>query len=132
MTDNSTINKPRTVIYTAIGLTPTLTDLKIVIVPPSGTAPTVTFTAVAGHPGTYIAIYTPTVLGVYQEYISSVSNGDNLMDAYLVVSADTSDNEVAIIAAQAQITALAAQVTTMQANITTMMNQINKRGGYIN
>lgn len=132
MTDISTINKPRTVIYTVIGLTPNLTDLKIAIVPPSGTPPTATFAHVTGRPGTYIATYTPTLLGVYQEYISSVSNGDNIMDAFLVLSADAGDIETSLIAAQASITALTAQVTTMQSNITTIMNLLNKRGGYIN
>jgi hypothetical protein len=132
MTDISTINKVRTVVYAALGLKSGLTDLTITIVPPSGTAPTATFTAVANHPGIYIATYTPTILGVYQEYIVSPSNGDNLMDAFLSMSADNTDNENAIVAAQAQITALAAQVTTLQGNVTTILNILTKQGGYIN
>lgn len=132
MNDVCTINKVRTVLYAALGGTSGLTDLKIAIVPPSGTAPTATFTGVTGRPGFYICTYSPTLLGVYQEYVSSVSNGDNMMDAYLVLSADNGDNETAIVAAQAQITALAAQVVTLQGNITTILNLVSKQGGYIN
>jgi hypothetical protein len=132
MNDVCTINKVRTVIYASFGLTSGINDLVLSIIPPSGTAPTATFTPVVGRPGFYIATYTPTLLGVYQEYVTSVSNGDNFMDAFLVISSDDADNQLAITATQAQITALATQVTALQANVTTILNTLKKQGGYIN
>lgn len=113
--NSQTINKPRTVVYTSLGFVTALTDLKIVIKPPSGTAPTVTF--VEQGLGIYVATYTPTIIGIYQEHITSVLNFDNAVDAYMCMSADDSD--------------LQTQLTTMQTSINKILSSLN-RGGTIN
>lgn len=115
MKDNTTINKPRTVVYTALGYTVGITDLKITIRPPSGTAPTATF--VEQGLGVYVATYTPTVLGVYQEHVTSVLNTDNAFDAYQCQSADLTD--------------LQTQLTALQTSVNKLISSQN-RGGHIN
>ena len=115
MTDVQTINKPRTVVYASLGLVTGLTNLTITVKAPTGTNPVVHFTEQGL--GIYVATYTPTVLGIYQEVVVSASNGDNVMDAYLVVSADTADLQV--------------QLNTMQSTMNKILNAISK-GGYIN
>jgi hypothetical protein len=84
-----TRNKLRTVLYAALGLTTGLTDLQLTIKSPSG----ITFTSsfVDKGNGVYSTTYTPNILGIYQETVISVSNGDNVVDAYLCVATDTDD-----------------------------------------
>lgn len=122
MKDRQTINKVRTVVYASSGLVIGITDLHLTIRPPSGSVPIINFTEQGN--GIYIATYTPTVLGVYQETVTSNSNGDNTMDAYICMAADEAD-------LQTQLTTQAATLTAMQTTLNQIRAAIN-HGGQIN
>lgn len=91
MRDNQTVNKLRTVAYVAKGFATGLTDLVLVVRKPNGSAlaPAATFSEQSG--GVYIATYTPDVTGVWEEKITSVTNGDKVVVGYNVVSFDSDD-----------------------------------------
>lgn len=127
MKDRQTINKPRTVVYASLGLVPGLTDLKIAIKAPSGANPVATF-AEQGN-GIYTLTYTPTVLGVYQEVVTSVINGDNVMDAYVVNPVDETDVKADLDAFELTTNATLA---AMQTKINQIYNAVTKNGGQIN
>lgn len=115
MKDVQTINEPRVVVYAALGFTPGIKDLKISIMAPSGPHPTANF--IEQGKGVYIAKYIPTVLGVYQELVTSDSNGDEVLDAYECVKYN--------------LTELHDQVEQLQKTVNKMQIALSK-GGYIN
>lgn len=122
MKDRQTINKVRTVVYASLGFVTGITDLVLTIKPPSGAIPIAIFTEQGN--GLYTASYTPTALGVYQETVSSVINGDRVVDAYLCMVADDGDND-------SQLHAIQTTLAAMQLTLTQIRNAMN-RGGYIN
>jgi len=87
----NTINKLRKVVYVSINFVTVLSDLEVAVRKPNGDlldpAPVVTEQSL----GVYGFEYTPDVLGVWQERISSVTNGDIAIRSVNVVSADNSD-----------------------------------------
>jgi hypothetical protein len=122
MKDRQTINKQRQVIYASAGLVTGITDLQITIKPPSGIVPTATF--VEQGNGIYLTTYTPTALGVYQETVKSITNGDNVTDAFICMSSDEGDLKL-------QLDTQATTLATMQTTLNQIKNLIN-RGGNIN
>lgn len=115
MKDVQTINQARTVVYAALGFIPGIKDLKIEVMAPSGPNPMANF--IEQGKGVYVAKYIPTVLGVYQERVSSESNGDEVLDAYECVEYD--------------LNKLHTQIEQLQKTVNKLEIAVNK-GGYIN
>jgi hypothetical protein len=124
--DTVTVNKVRTIVYTAIGFRVGLTDLVLTVKAPSGTNPTATFTDLGN--GSYKASYTPAVVGVFTENVASVSNGDQVADSVNVVAFDVMDVKSDLDAFE---TTTNATLVALQAQLTQVLNKISK-GGYIN
>lgn len=132
-----TINKSRELVYVAQGFVTGLSDLIIVVRKPDGTlfTPAPTFTEQGD--GVYTLSYTPDLLGTWQEKISSVTNGDVLINAYDVVAYDVDD-------IQGQVDGVETKVDTIQTGVTSANNKLDsietkvdsldlqiKSGGYI-
>lgn len=90
-TNAQTINKVRNIVYVAINFTTGLTDLVLAVRKPDGSAlsPAPTFTEQGN--GVYTASYTPDTAGMWQELVTSATNGDKAIRAYTVVNYDVDD-----------------------------------------
>jgi len=118
MKDKHLINTQRIVRYVALNFTTGLTDLKLKVRKPDGTEYNfgddsnpiyeLTLTEVAN--GEYEGSYTPDVLGEWQEYIYSSSNGDKALRSYVVVDKD-------ITTVSDQVSTLDTKVDDVQAGI---------------
>jgi len=87
----STVNKVREVTYVAVGFTTGVSDLTLAVRKPNGTLVSSAPTFTEQGAGVYTASYTPDAVGQWQERVSSVTNGDNVVRAYDVVAFDADD-----------------------------------------
>lgn len=87
----ATVNKTRKLVYVAVDFTTGLTDLVLAVRKPDGTPVTPAPTFTEQGDGVYIADYTPDAVGSWQEKVTSVTNGDNVVRAYDVVAFDADD-----------------------------------------
>lgn len=112
---NFTVNKPRVVTYIANLFTTGLTDLVLAVRQPDGTPVSPAPTVVEQGAGVYTATYTPTQVGVHQELISSVTNGDKVFKAVAIEAVDTSDIKSDI---DSSTTSIESAVTTVGTAVT--------------
>lgn len=86
---NTTVNKVRMIEYVASGFTTGLVDLVLSVRKPDGTL--ITPAVTERGEGVYIASYTPDQVGVWQEKISSVINGDKVFRSVVIAAVDEDD-----------------------------------------
>jgi hypothetical protein len=84
------VNTLRNVIYVALDFGTGLTDLTLVVRKPDGTLLSPIIMTEQGD-GVYVASYTPDVIGVWQEKITSISNSDKVFRSTVVELLDLSD-----------------------------------------
>lgn len=107
----STIDKLRKVVYVAVEFTTAVADFSVVVRKPDGSplspAPIVT----EQGDGVYTFEYTPDVAGVWQEKISSATNGDKVIRSVKVTLADVED-------VKTQTESIETKVDTVQSDVT--------------
>jgi uncharacterized protein YaeQ len=84
------INTQKKVVYVALNFQTGLTDLTLVVRKPDGTTLDPIIMSEQGD-GVYVATYTPDALGIWQEKITSETNGDKAIRSYEVVSSSIDD-----------------------------------------
>jgi hypothetical protein len=89
------INTLRDVIYVALDFATGITDLTLNVRKPDGTVLAPIILTEQGD-GIYTASYTPDILGVWQEKITSVSNSDKVFRSNIVEAVDISDVKVVV------------------------------------
>ena len=85
------INEVKKIVYVALNFTAGLTDVVAAVRKPDGSALTPAPTFTEQGAGIYTAEYTPDTLGVWQEKVTSATNGDVAIRSYKVVSYNISD-----------------------------------------
>jgi hypothetical protein len=88
---NSTVNEVRKVVYIAYDFTTGLEDLVLVVRKPDESLLDPNPTVTEQGNGVYTASYTLDVIGVWQESISSITNGDKVVRTIVVESVSIAD-----------------------------------------
>lgn len=114
-TNAQTISKVRNIVYVAINFATGLTDITLAVRKPDGSAvsPAPTFTEQGN--GVYTASYTPDVVGIWQELVTSATNGDKAIRAFTIVSYDTDDVAAAVATVDGNVDSIK---TTVESNAT--------------
>jgi hypothetical protein len=124
---NQTVNKVREVVYVAENFTTGLTDVTLVVREADGTILTPAVTEQSG--GVYIASYTPTVVGVAQEKITSVVNGDKVIRSVVIQAVDESDISASVAAVKTDVdsstTAIESAVTGVGTQVTGVKTELD-------
>jgi len=136
--DEHKIDTTRKVIYVAVDFTTGLTDLVLQARKPNGdifTFPSGQGSFVEQGEGIYIVEYTPDTLGIWQEKVTSATNGDKVIRSYEVVSTkvkDVKDDTEAIKTETDKIADIKTETDKIQ-DIKNTVDQLDvdvKSGGY--
>ena len=123
------ISTERTLRYVALEFATGLVDLELSVRKPDGSllAPAPEF-AEQGE-GVYEASYTPDVLGLWQEKISSVSNGDRLINTVNIVAKDIGDVSTEIDGVDAKVDTVDGKVDGVDAKVVAVDTKVTTVDG---
>lgn len=121
---NYKVNTLRKLRYVALDFTTGMTDLDLIIRKPDGSV----FVFPGGEgvwteqaDGVYEVFYTPDVVGLWQEKITSVSNSDKLINTIIVVTKVIDDISTEVGAVETKVDNLDAKVTTVDGKTDTII-----------
>jgi hypothetical protein len=120
----NTVNKVRKIVYVASGFTINLIDLILTIRKPDGSL--VTPTVVEQGAGVYTFSYTPDVVGLWQEQIISVSNGDKVIRSVEIIAVDEVDIKAAIDADSTKIEVVKSGVDIINSKIDQIKSSVDE------
>lgn len=121
---NETINKLKSIVYVPLSFTGGLEDLTITVRRPNGTIfDTIVMDEQSG--GIYTASYTPDALGIWQEKVSSVTNGDLVIRAYDVVSYDVNDVKTTVDTVDGKVDTIDSNVDSVKTTVETTDGKVD-------
>lgn len=126
-----TINKVRKVVYVAKGFVTGLTDIVVVIRKPDGSLLSPAPVVAEQGEGIYTFSYTPDVVGVYQEKITSVVNGDKAIRSVNVGSVDDADVKAAVDAVAADVAVVEGKVDAVGVQVAAVDAKVDVVGGKV-
>lgn len=116
-TNAQTKDKVRNVVYVALNFTTGLTDVTVAVRKPNGDALSPAPTVTEQGNGIYVASYTPDVVGMWQEKVTSATNGDNAIRAYTVIENDADDLAADIAAVDGKIDVVDGNVDSIKTTV---------------
>lgn len=134
--DSQKISTVRKIVWVSLNFTTGLTDLIVVVRKPDGSLLSPAPTVVEQGLGIYTAEYTPDTLGIWQEKVSSILNGDLAIRSYEVVAVDLSDIKAEADVIAADVIAVKAEQVIQGGKLDTISTQVAgisteiKPGGY--
>jgi uncharacterized protein YoxC len=121
----ATINKLRKVAYVAVEFNTGVSDFVVAVRKPDGStlspAPTVT----EQGDGIYTFEYTPDVVGLWQEKVSSVVNGDRAVRTVKVTAADVDDVKSQTASIESKVDTVDGKVDAVQTSVNTVEGKVD-------
>lgn len=121
------VNTSRRVFYVALGAQTGLTDVILEVRRPNGNVFGSYPMNEAGD-GLYYADYIPSELGMFQEKVISISNGDKTFSTVEVVSANASDLATDLNDVKGDVDNIASQISVINAKVDAIGNKIFASG----
>lgn len=121
------VNTVRRAFYVAVNCQTGLTDLNLEVRLPNGNMFGNFLMQEAGD-GLYYVDYTPNVVGVFQEKVTSATHGDKAFRSVEIVSANASDVATDVAAVSAKVDAVEANVLLVKAKVDTINNNLIASG----
>lgn len=123
--DNVTINKVRKVIYVALEFATGVSDFVVTVRKPDGSVVTPAPVVTEQGDGVYTFEYTPDVVGVYQERVVSVVNGDKAIRSVRCVAADVEDVKTQVNTIEGKVDTVGTKVDAVDTKVTAVDGKVD-------
>jgi flagellin-like hook-associated protein FlgL len=111
------MNKERKVLYMAVGFATGIADFVVTVRKPDGSVLDPAPVMSESGDGVYSFSYTPDVAGLWQEKITSATNGDRAIRGFDVVTVDVSDVNTTLGTVEGKVDAVKTQTDSIETKV---------------